>query len=264
MKMSIDKHSFHLVDQSPWPLIMSLSVFSLIVNFFLWMSTGQSIIMIFISFLSFISILYQWMRDIIRESTFQGNHSKEVCSGLYVGILMFIISEVMFFFSFFFSFFFLALNPDIEVGSKWPPCGIEPLEYFMIPLLNTILLLSSGISITWSHHSIIASNHNQAIISLLVTILLGITFVFYQYEEYVESSFSFADSVYGSIFFISTGFHGIHVMVGIGMILISLKRVISHHFSNSHHLGFEVASWYWHFVDVVWLFLFISIYWWGS
>nr|YP_010698155.1 cytochrome c oxidase subunit III [Brueelia nebulosa]WCF77116.1 cytochrome c oxidase subunit 3 [Brueelia nebulosa] len=260
----IDKHSFHLVDKSPWPLIMSLSVFSLIANFFLWMSMNSTFLFTSISFASFIMILFQWMRDIVRESTYQGNHSSEVCSGLYIGIMMFIISEVMFFFSFFFSFFFLALNPDIEIGSKWPPCGIEPLEYYLIPLLNTILLLSSGVSITWSHHSIISSKYSQSIISLVLTVILGVVFMFFQYQEYMESSFSMADSVYGSIFFISTGFHGMHVMVGIGMILVSLKRIVSLHFSKSHHLGFEVASWYWHFVDVVWLFLFISIYWWGS
>nr|UTN43166.1 cytochrome c oxidase subunit 3 [Pessoaiella absita] len=257
-------HPFHIVTPSPWPIIGSLSSMSLALNFFLWVSKSTSLEVLLLSMVSVSLVLFQWWRDVIRESTFMGCHSKEVMNGLYLGVIMFILSEVMFFFSFFFSFFFLSLSPDVELGGEWPPVGIQPLSLMEVPLLNTLLLLSSGVSITWCHHSLMESNKSSSLLSGFITIFLGSIFSYFQYEEYSESAFTMADSVYGSLFFIMTGFHGIHVIVGALMIFISIIRILINHFSNGHHLGFEAAAWYWHFVDVVWLFLFISVYWWGS
>ena len=177
---------------------------------------------------------------------------------------MFIVSEVFFFFSFFWAYFQSSLNSAIELGGSWPPAGVEPFRPFQIPLLNTAILLASGVTVTWAHHSVTRGLHSQAVIGLAVTVGLGLYFTGLQALEYYEASFSVADSVYGATFFVATGFHGLHVIIGTTFLLVCLGRAISRHFSRGHHIGLEAAIWYWHFVDVVWLFLFTSIYWWGS
>jgi len=169
-----------------------------------------------------------------------------------------------FFLSFFWSFFHSSLSPDIFIGQKWPCSGIKTFNPISIPLLNTIILLSSGISLTASHHYIILGKKKKSELFLFFTIILGIYFSIIQYVEYKEASFSIADSIYGSCFFIATGFHGIHVLIGTVFLTVCLFRIIKNHFSSYHHFGFESAAWYWHFVDVVWLFLYICIYWFGK
>lgn len=168
------------------------------------------------------------------------------------------------FFSFFWAFFHRRLSPSPELGRIWPPVGIQPFNPFNIPLLNTAILLASGATVTWAHHRLIHSEHSEAIFRLLVTISLGVYFTALQAFEYIEASFSIADSVYGSTFFVATGFHGLHVLIGTTFLLVCFFRLAKAHFSPDHHFGFEAAAWYWHFVDVVWLFLYISIYWWGG
>lgn len=260
--MSKNNHPFHLVDYRPWPLTGSIGALTIVSGIVIWFHTNN----IFIFFLG-VSILlltiYQWWRDIVREGTFQGKHTLKVVNGLKLGIILFIISEVFFFISFFWAFFHRRLSPTIEIGIIWPPKGIITFNPIQIPLLNTIILLCSGITITWGHHAIIAKNYAQTTQGLLMTVILGVYFSILQGYEYYESIFTIRDSVYGSCFFIATGFHGIHVLIGTSFIAICLIRHINHHFSNKHHFGFEAAAWYWHFVDVVWLFLYITIYWWG-
>lgn len=211
---------------------------------------------------SFISFL--WWRDIVRESTYQGFHTSYVVKGLKIGVILFILSEVCFFFAFFWAYFHRRLAPTIEIGSVWPPIGITTLSTFQVPLLNTSVLLLSGVSVTWAHHAIEESKYKSGVIALLITVLLGFYFLFLQFGEYKETSFRIADRIYGSSFFIATGFHGLHVLVGATFLTVCLCRIILYHFNASHHLGFLAAAWYWHFVDVVWLFLYVSIYWWGS
>nr|YP_010449206.1 cytochrome c oxidase subunit III [Falcolipeurus marginalis]UTT72598.1 cytochrome c oxidase subunit 3 [Falcolipeurus marginalis] len=257
-------HPFHIVDMSPWPLFGSLSAMSSILSLYLVLNSLEVLSVFIFCLFSLLMVSFQWWRDVVRESTYQGFHSNKVCSGLSLGVVLFILSEVMFFFSFFFGYFFIALNPDIEIGMCWPPKGIQPLNYMGVPFLNTIILLSSGISITWAHHSILCSNYNQSLISLSITIFLGVIFSFFQGMEYYESSFTMSDGVFGSLFFIATGFHGFHVMIGMIFISVCFFRLLMYQMSDRHHIGFESAAWYWHFVDVVWLFLFVSIYWWGS
>jgi cytochrome c oxidase subunit 3 len=179
-------------------------------------------------------------------------------------MILFIVSEVMFFFAFFWAFFHSSLAPSIEIGSMWPPKGISVLNPWDIPFLNTIILLSSGASVTWAHHAILAGQRMQGVYSLVVTILLASVFTSLQVMEYMEAPFTISDGIYGSTFYMATGFHGFHVFVGTLFLGVCLVRLYKHHFTQNHHFGFEAAAWYWHFVDVVWLFLFVSIYWWGG
>jgi cytochrome c oxidase subunit 3 len=262
--MSIhSNHPFHLVDFSPWPLTGAIRTITLVSGLVKWFHQ-YNINLFILGLIITLLTIYQWWRDISREGTFQGLHTISVINGLKWGIILFIISEIFFFVSFFWRFFHRSLSPNIELGINWPPIGIITFNPFQIPLLNTVILLTSGISVTWAHHSLIENNHSQAKISLIITITLGVYFSILQSYEYIEASFSIADSVYGSTFFIATGFHGIHVLIGTTFLLICLVRHIKFHFSSDHHFGFEAAAWYWHFVDVVWLFLYVSIYWWGG
>nr|VFU78882.1 cytochrome c oxydase subunit 3 [Proasellus spelaeus] len=256
-------HPYHLVDLSPWPLTSSLSALMLTTGLAKWFSTFNPNLFLLGVFGIILSMI-QWWRDITREGSFQGLHTMKVVSGLQWGMILFITSEVLFFFSFFWAFFHSSLTPCLEVGSIWPPIGVEPLNPFQVPLLNTIILLSSGITVTWTHHSVLHNKFSQALESLFFTIILGLYFTRIQAMEYIEASFSIADSVYGATFFVATGFHGLHVIIGATFLLICWLRLKFFHFSSSHHFGFEAAAWYWHFVDVVWLFLYTFIYWWGS
>nr|YP_010850327.1 cytochrome c oxidase subunit III [Byasa polyeuctes]WGH12455.1 cytochrome c oxidase subunit 3 [Byasa polyeuctes] len=258
-----NNHPFHLVDFSPWPLTGSIGVMTLMTGMIKWFHSYNFYLMTLGYFIILLT-MYQWWRDICRESTFQGKHTILVSKGLRWGMILFIISEVFFFISFFWAFFHSSLSPNIEIGASWPPLNIIPFNPFQIPLLNTIILISSGITITWAHHAIMKNNFSQLTQSLILTILLGIYFSILQTYEYIESPFSIADSIYGSIFFLATGFHGLHVIIGTIFLSICFIRHLNFHFSSNHHFGFEAAAWYWHFVDVIWLFLYISIYWWGN
>jgi len=209
-------------------------------------------------------IAFLWWRDVIREGMLEGQHTAKVIRGLRFGMILFIVSEVMFFFAFFWSFFYFAFNPSIALGAVWPPKYLEVLNPLEIPLLNTAVLLTSGASITWAHHSITYGSKYQALLGLLVTILLAIFFTGLQVFEYTAAPFSISDSVYGSIFYLTTGFHGFHVFVGTCFLIVCMARLYFNHFSREQHIGFEAGAWYWHFVDVVWLFLYVSVYLWGS
>ena len=256
-------HTYHLVDIRPWPLTGSIRAIILTSGLIKWFHQSN-IDLLSTGVLATILTIIQWWRDITREGTFQGLHTKQVVLGLRKGMILFITSEVLFFFSFFWAFFHRRLSPSVELGTIWPPAGIQPFNPFQIPLINTAILLASGVTVTWAHHSIINANHRQALQGLGVTILLGLYFTALQALEYYEARFSMADSVYGASFFVATGFHGLHVIIGSLFLFFCFTRLFSCHFSQSHHFGFEAAAWYWHFVDVVWLFLFTSIYWWGG
>nr|APX40725.1 cytochrome c oxidase subunit 3 [Longitarsus rutilus] len=256
-------HPFHLVDMSPWPLLGAFGAMTTMLGLIKWFHLYNNNLLL-ISFTITTLIMYQWWRDIIRESTFQGLHTWKVSKGLRWGMILFITSEIFFFISFFWAFFHSSLSPSIEIGLEWPPKGITTFNPIEIPLLNTLILLTSGLTVTWAHHSLMENNYLQSLQSLLLTVILGIYFSMLQGYEYMEASFTISDSVYGSSFFMTTGFHGLHVLIGTTFLLICLIRHFLNHYSNIHHFGFEAAAWYWHFVDVIWLFLYISIYWWGS
>nr|QJF72878.1 cytochrome c oxidase subunit 3 [Nephus sp. 1 EL-2020] len=256
-------HPFHLVDYSPWPLLGALGAMISMMGFIKWFHLFNNNLFLIGNIITII-IMYQWWRDVTRESTFQGHHTNSVSMGLRWGMILFITSEVFFFISFFWSFFHSSLSPSIELGMIWPPKSISTFNPIQIPLLNTLILLSSGLTVTWAHHGLMENNYNQAFQGLMMSIILGFYFTLLQGIEYFESSFNISDSVYGSCFFMATGFHGLHVIIGSIFLTSCLMRLWLLHFSSWHHFGFEAAAWYWHFVDVVWLFLYISIYWWGS
>nr|UFI48422.1 cytochrome c oxidase subunit III [Gunungidia aurantiifasciata] len=256
-------HPFHLVDNSPWPITGSIGVMTITSGMIMWFHMMNMYLFI-MGFLIIILTMIQWWRDVIRESTYQGLHTKKVVLSMKMGMILFIISEIMFFSSFFWAFFHSSLSPSMEIGMQWPPLGIKTFDPMNIPLLNTMILLSSGVTMTWAHKSIINKNYSQMIQSMIITILLGVYFSMLQLYEYIESPFCISDSIYGSTFFMSTGFHGIHVIIGTIFILVSAIRMMKLHFSSTHHVGFESSAWYWHFVDVVWLFLYVSVYWWGK
>nr|YP_009509637.1 cytochrome c oxidase subunit III [Curtonida isos]AUN45054.1 cytochrome c oxidase subunit 3 [Curtonida isos] len=263
MSSSHGHHTYHLVDMSPWPLTGSISAMMLTTGLVKWFHHFNMDLLL-LSLLATILTMIQWWRDVTREGTYQGLHTNTVLNGLRWGMILFIVSEVLFFFSFFWAFFHSSLSPAVEIGLTWPPKGVNPFNPFQIPLLNTIILLSSGATVTWAHHAIMESNHKQATQSLAVTVILGLYFTALQAYEYIEASFTIADSVFGATFFVATGFHGLHVIIGTTFLFICFYRLYMCHFSSGHHFGFEAAAWYWHFVDVVWLFLYIFIYWWGG
>lgn len=256
-------HPYHLVDESPWPLMASLGGLILTSGLVKWFHTSSPSL-IFTGLTLILLVMLQWWRDVSREGAYQGLHSGIVELGLRWGIILFIVSEIFFFLSFFWAFFHRRLAPAPEIGLNWPPIGIDVFNPFQVPLLNTIVLLSSGVTVTWAHHALMEGNHTSAAQGLLITIILGLYFTALQAIEYYEASFSIADRVYGSTFFIATGFHGLHVIVGTSFLLACYIRHLKNEFRASHHFGFEAAAWYWHFVDVVWLFLYITIYWWGG
>lgn len=257
------RQPFHLVEFSPWPLTGSLGAFTLTAGLTAWFHGLGTFCILLGLFIIAITII-QWWRDVIREATFIGHHTTYVIAGLRWGIILFITSEVIFFFGFFWAFFHSRLAPTPELGCAWPPTGIEPLNPFSVPLLNTAVLLASGVTITWSHHRLIEGDRKRAVQALALTVGLGVYFTYLQAGEYWEAPFTIADRVYGSVFFVATGFHGLHVIIGSTFLGVCLIRIILHHFSPARHFGFEAAAWYWHFVDVVWIFLYLCIYWWGS
>nr|YP_010980740.1 cytochrome c oxidase subunit III [Koreoleptoxis friniana]WOC29680.1 cytochrome c oxidase subunit III [Koreoleptoxis friniana]WOC88160.1 cytochrome c oxidase subunit III [Koreoleptoxis friniana] len=258
----MSRNPFHLVEFSPWPLTGSMGALFLTLGLASWFHGGSYLTLALGLFLISLTML-QWWRDVIREATFQGFHTIQVSKGLRWGMVLFIVSEICFFFAFFWAYFHSSLAPSTELGSCWPPAGIIPLNPFEVPLLNTGVLLASGVTVTWAHHSLMEGDRLSGLQGLIATVTLGIYFTFLQAGEYHEASFTIADGAYGSTFFVATGFHGLHVLIGSTFLTICLARVWFQHFSTGHHFGFEAAAWYWHFVDVVWLFLYLSIYWWG-
>ncbi|GER50177.1 cytochrome c oxidase subunit 3 [Striga asiatica] len=259
------RHSYHLVDPSPWPISGSLGALATTVGGVMYMHSFQggatllSLGLIFILYTMFV-----WWRDVLRESTLEGHHTKVVQLGPRYGFILFIVSEVMFFFAFFRASSHSSLAPTVEIGGIWPPKGIGVLDPWEIPFLNTLIPPSSGAAVTWAHHAILAGKEKRAVYALVATVLLALVFTGFQGMEYYQAPSTISDSIYGSTFFLATGFHGFHVIIGTLFLIICGIRQYLGHLTKEHHVGFEAAAWYWHFVDVVWLFPFVSIYWWGD
>jgi len=259
----MNKHPFFLVGPSPWPLLASVStLFTVLGLLFSWSNAGSTFLCFSIFLLSLVCFI--WWSSVISEGTYFGFHTSRVQNCLRLGFCLFIVSEFFFFLGFFWAYFHSSLSPAVEIGSLWPPLGIAPLTPFGLPLLNTVLLLASGATVTWSHHSLCNSNTFSFLYSLSLTILLGVFFLLLQGYEYYCCSFCISDSIYGSCFYLATGFHGLHVLIGTIFLFTGLTRGAHFHFSFSRHLGFLFACWYWHFVDVVWILLFLIVYCWGS
>jgi cytochrome c oxidase subunit 3 len=253
---------FLAVQTSFWPLLVSLSLFSAISNVVLWVNLKVTLSYVLFPALIVVITTFLWWKDVMRERLV-GYHTHKLEISLRVGMLLFILSEVFFFLSFFWAFYDAALSPTVELGLSWPPKGILPLSVYSVPLLNTVILLTRGITVTWAHHSIMNNFFNKSVVRLAVTVMLGAYFMYMQYLEYREARFALSDGVYGRTFFIATGFHGFHVTVGTLFLLYVWVALVRGQLLYNHHFSFEAAAWYWHFVDVVWLILFVSIYWWG-
>jgi cytochrome c oxidase subunit 3 len=236
------KHPFHLVSPSPWPLLVSVNLLGLTLGAVLFFhSFPLGLYLLSFSFVFIACLAAFWWRDLIREGTYMAYHTKEVISGLRLGFILFIVSEVMFFFSFFWAYFHSSLSPNIEIGSQWPPFGLEVMS-LKLPIVNTIILLSSGATITVAHISLLLNKKEEAIEALLVTLALALLFLGIQKYEYSHAPFSISDGIFGSVFYMLTGFHGLHVLIGTIFIFVQLVRVIKDHFTPNNHLGFETSA----------------------
>ena len=262
------KHPFHLVDPSPWPFVGSIAAFMTVLGI-VFAAHFHNYWLLTIGLLSVIGVMFVWWKDVLKESRQPGIHSAVVLLGLRYGMMMFIASEVMFFVGFFWSYFNFALFPENVANAAahptWPPAGVHTFDPFHLPFLNTMILLLSGTTVTWAHHGLLEGNRKALVNGLLITVLLGISFTCLQAIEYSDAPFKFwGGGVYPSVFFLATGFHGFHVIIGTIFLLVCLIRASRNEFTPERHFGFEAAAWYWHFVDVVWLFLFVCIYWLGA
>jgi cytochrome c oxidase subunit 3 len=255
-------HQYHMVKPSPWPFLGAMAGGALLGGSILYFRDEQIWLMA-IGFAMTIFTMYGWWRDVIREAA-ENFHTPVVTRGLRFGMVLFIASEVMFFAAFFWAFFNASIMPTEAIGFQWPPADVEAMHTWGLPLLNTIILLTSGVTVTWAHHALKHDNQKHLIWGLSLTVLLSVIFLCIQSYEYADAAFGFRDGIYSSTFYMATGFHGFHVTVGAIFLGVCLVRAKRGHFKPSQHIGFEAAAWYWHFVDVVWLFLFIWVYWWGG
>jgi len=267
------QHDYHLVDPSPWPAVGAVAALLLAVGAILWMHhyTPAAPYIFGAGAIGIAYTMIAWWRDVIREAEHQGHHTRVVQLSHRYGMILFIASEVMFFVAWFWAYFNTALFPndvhqflrDQFVGGVWPPKNIETFDPWHLPLINTLILLTSGTTVTWAHHALLEGDRKGLKQGLALTIALGLAFTCVQAYEYSHAAFGFKGNIYGATFFMATGFHGAHVIIGTIFLTVCLIRAMRGHFSPTQHLGFEFAAWYWHFVDVVWLFLFAAIYVWG-
>jgi cytochrome c oxidase subunit 3 len=267
-------HDYHLVNPSPWPAVGGAAAFILAVGAVNWMHGGHWAVMA-LGFALVLYTMFMWWRDVINEAH-AGDHTPVVSLHLRYGMIMFIASEVMFFVAWFWAFFDASLFADEAIQASrvavtegvWPPKGTAIFDPWHLPLLNTLILLTSGTTVTWAHHALLNNDRQGLKWGLIATVALGALFTAIQAYEYAHAAFAFSrdngGNIYGSTFFMATGFHGFHVLIGTIFLLVCLFRALKGHFTPKQHFGFEAAAWYWHFVDVVWLFLFVSVYIWGG
>jgi cytochrome c oxidase subunit 3 len=284
-------HDYHLVDPSPWPVAASISAFVMAIGAIAWMKSPAGVFgvkgpgLFIVGMAALVAVAFMWWRDVIIEAH-KGDHTPVVQLHLRYGMILFIASEVMFFVAWFWAYFDAAFYPgglarinnvpetlgqidrNALTGGVWPP---KPSEAFKgtfnpwgLPFVNTLILLLSGCTVTWAHHALLKNQRGQLILSLAITVALGMIFTACQAYEYGHAAFNYAGHIYGATFFMATGFHGAHVIIGTIFLAVCLLRAMKGHFTPQQHFGFEAAAWYWHFVDVVWLFLFACIYVWGA
>jgi cytochrome c oxidase subunit III len=277
------QHDYHIIDPSPWPFLGSMGALIMAIGGVAWMQMlkggalhlfGLNLAnpwLFFIGLAVVVYTMFAWWSDTVKEAH-EGHHTKVVSIHLRYGMIMFIASEVMFFVAWFWAFFDASLYSGEAIqasrvaytGGVWPPKGIEVLDPLHLPLYNTIILLLSGTTVTWAHHALLHNDRKGLVNGLILTVGLGIIFSAVQAYEYAHAPFAFKDSLYGATFFMATGFHGFHVLIGTIFLAVCLFRALKGHFTPQQHFGFEAAAWYWHFVDVVWLFLFACVYIWAS
>ena len=276
------RHDYHIIAPSPWPLVGSISAVVMAVGAViamngLWGLEKGNLVVLLAGLAGVLYTMAGWWIDVTKEAN-AGDHTPVVSIGLRYGMILFIVSEVMFFVAWFWIFFEMTLFKDVRLASgieevraawaSWPPQGVETVSAWQLPLINTLTLLLSGTTVTWAHHALQVGDRKSAKIGLLLTILLGAMFTaiqVYEYHHILEHHYFFSEAaansgLYGSAFFMATGFHGFHVLIGTIFLIVCLARLLAGGFTPQKHFGFEAAAWYWHFVDVVWLFLFAFVY----
>jgi cytochrome c oxidase subunit 3 len=254
-------HPFHIVTVSPWPLYISVALFDLAmaaVGYFSGLPYAGSGLLLGLGTVTLVLAL--WLRDVTAEGTYLGDHTSDVVRGIGLGVVLFITTEVMVFVSIFWAYFHAALSPAVEVGVSWPSAGIAAIDPFALPLLNTVLLLSSGAAVTYAHHGLVAGSRQATLVGMALTLTLATVFTVCQGVEYETAGFSMQDGVYGTVFYASTGAHGFHVLLGTLFLLVGAVRLYYYHLTTAHHMGLQFAIVYWHFVDVIWLVLFVVVY----
>ncbi len=278
--MAASSGSYYLPNPSPWPAITSAGIFTLALGFVLFMNklgAGPWLMLAGAGILAY--VMFRWFGQVIGESE-SGSYNKQVDLSFRWGMSWFIFSEVMFFAAFFGALFYVRQLSGPWIGANellwpgyefaWPTSGpkgeaFTPMAAWGIPALNTLILLTSGATITWAHWGLIKDNRGQLVFGMLLTVALGISFMAFQIYEYAHAytdlGLTLKSGTYGATFFMLTGFHGLHVTIGTIMLIVITLRCIAGHFKPNHHFGFEAVAWYWHFVDVVWLGLFIFVYW---
>jgi cytochrome c oxidase subunit 3 len=271
-------HPYHILNPSPWPLLGALAGGLLATGAVMYMHEVSLLGIpvgfkgIILGFMAVLAVMFFWWKDCIKEGMVEKAHSPIAMIGFRYGMMLFIASEVMFFVAFFWAFFDASLFTDqanmysrvIHTGGHWPPVGIHAVPAFGLPLMMTMILLLSGCTVTWAHHAILEGKKEEFTKALGITVLLGFFFLCFQVYEYVHAHFGFTQGIYPSTFFMATGFHGFHVLVGTIFLAVCYFRSLKKHYTADNHFSFEAAAWYWHFVDVVWLFLFVAVYWWGG
>jgi cytochrome c oxidase subunit III len=269
-------HDYHILPPSPWPILGAFASLAMAAGGIMWLheQPGGGAIF-YVGVAAVLATAYFWWRDVVREAH-AGDHTPVVALHLRYGMILFIASEVMFFVGWFWAWFDFSLFPvplqvaegQVEILAdtlaQWPPKGLEVIDPFAFPLLNTLILLCSGTTVTWAHHALINGDREGLKKGLWATIILGAIFTAIQAYEYAHAPFAFKGLNYSAAFYMATGFHGFHVLIGTIFLIVCLARTYKGHFTPRQHFGFEAAAWYWHFVDVVWLFLFVVIYVWGS
>ena len=260
-------HDYHILTPSWWPFLGALAGFIMLFGAVLFFHDKGPWMML-IGLVGVCYVMFGWWAETVKEN-FAGDHTPVVKIGLRYGVVMFIMSEVMFFSAWFWTFFKHALypmGPESPIkDAVWPPVGIETFDAWHLPLINTLILLCSGAACTWAHHALAHENNKQDMKwGLIIAVALGVLFTVFQAYEYSHAAFGFSGNIYGATFFMATGFHGAHVIIGTIFLFVCLLRVMRNHFQPDNHVGFEAAAWYWHFVDVVWLFLFAAVYIWGG
>jgi cytochrome c oxidase subunit 3 len=268
------RHDYHIIDPSVLPFVGAVSGFTMLAGAVLMFHDITSLVAV-AGLIGVLYTMYAWWSVVVGEATV-GDHTPVVRIGLRMGFILFIMSEVMFFSAWFWTFFKHAIFPAVEdlatetvatwqaADGMWPPPGIVTFDAWDLPLINTLILLLSGCTVTWAHHALIEGKRPALIWGLIAHVALGATFTMFQAYEYSHAQFGFSDNIYGAAFFMATGFHGFHVLIGTIFLAVCLLRSAKGHFTPTQHIGFETAAWYWHFVDVVWLFLFAAVYIWGG
>jgi cytochrome c oxidase subunit 3 len=265
LRSSYQSHPHHLTLESPWPILTSGAVLAMLSSAALYFNSLEgSGVLLSLGLLSTATAMTLWWADCVKEGTYLGHHTKVVQHSLSLGVSLFIVTEACFFLSIFWAYFHSSLAPVVELGSQWPPVGITALSPLAVPLLNTLLLVSSGATVTYAHHAMFHRSRGAALAGLALTVVLASVFTALQGLEYDVASFTFSDGAFGSVFYFSTGFHGFHVLIGTIALAVGLVRTALYHYTSSHHIGLEASILYWHFVDVVWLFLYMAVYWWGA